>query len=53
MREREEAEELKRLEEKWNPWLGKAMQHEEQEKKKAEQQKQAETASPINEETKA
>lgn len=34
MREREEAEELKRLEEKWNPWLGKAMQHEEQEKKK-------------------
>lgn len=34
MREREEAEELKRLEEKWNPWLEKAMQHEEQEKKK-------------------
>ncbi len=34
MREREEVEELKRLEEKWNPWLEKAMQHEEQEKKK-------------------
>lgn len=33
-REKEEADELKRLEEKWNPWLEKAMQHEEQEKKK-------------------
>lgn len=33
-REKEEAEQLKRLEEKWNPWLEKAMQHEEQEKKK-------------------
>lgn len=33
-REREEADELKRLEEKWNPWLEKAMQHKEQEKKK-------------------
>lgn len=33
-REKEEAEALKRLEEKWNPWLEKAMQHEEQEKKK-------------------
>ena len=34
MRERKEAEELKQLENRWNPWLEKAMQHEEQEKKK-------------------
>jgi len=34
MREREEAEQLKQLENRWNPWLEKAMQHEEQEKKK-------------------
>lgn len=30
-REREKAEQLKQLEEKWNPWLEKAMQHEKQE----------------------
>ena len=34
MREREEAEALKQLENRWNPYLEKAMQRVEQEKKK-------------------
>ena len=33
-REKEEAEQLKQLENRWSPYLEKAMQHEEQEKKK-------------------
>ena len=34
MREREEADQLKQLENRWSPYLEKAMQHAEQEKKK-------------------
>lgn len=33
-REKEEAERLKQLEERWSPWIEKAMQHAEQEKKR-------------------
>lgn len=34
MREREEADQLKQLENRWSPYLEKAMQHVEQEKKR-------------------